>query len=31
MKICHITKATGVVGSEKHLLILLRGLDEARS
>lgn len=29
-RICHITKATGVAGSEKHLLMLLRGLDRAK-
>jgi glycosyltransferase involved in cell wall biosynthesis len=29
-RICHITKATGVAGSEKHLLMLLRGLDKAK-
>lgn len=30
MKICHITKATGVAGSEKHLLALLTSLDKAQ-
>jgi len=30
MKICHITKATGVAGSEKHLLTLLTNLDKAK-
>jgi glycosyltransferase involved in cell wall biosynthesis len=29
-RICHVTKATGVAGSEKHLLVLLRGLDKAK-
>jgi glycosyltransferase involved in cell wall biosynthesis len=29
-KICHVTKATGVAGSEKHLLTLLTGLDKAK-
>jgi glycosyltransferase involved in cell wall biosynthesis len=29
-RICHVTKATGVAGSEKHLLILLTGLDKAK-
>ena len=27
---CHITKATGVAGSEKHLLTLLTSLDKAK-
>ncbi len=30
MKICHITKATSVAGSEKHLLTLLTSLDKAK-
>jgi len=29
-RICHITKATGVAGSEKHLLTLLTSLDKAK-
>jgi len=29
-KICHIAKATGVAGSENHLLTLLPGLDKAK-
>ena len=29
-KICHITKATGVAGSENHLVTLLTGLDKAK-
>ena len=29
-RICHITKATGVAGSEKHLLTLLESLDKAK-
>lgn len=29
-RICHITKATGIAGSEKHLLMLLKGLDKAK-
>ncbi len=29
-KICHITKATGVAGSENHLLTLLPSLDKAK-
>jgi glycosyltransferase involved in cell wall biosynthesis len=29
-RICHVTKATGVAGSEKHLLTLLTGLDKAK-
>jgi len=29
-KICHFTKATGVAGSENHLITLLSGLDKAK-
>ena len=29
-RICHITKATGVAGSEKHLITLLTNLDKAK-
>jgi len=28
--VCHIAKATGVAGSEKHLLTLLTSLDKAK-
>ena len=30
VRVCHITKATGVAGSEKHLLTLLTSLDKAK-
>jgi len=30
IRVCHITKATGVAGSEKHLLTLLTSLDKAK-
>jgi len=29
-RICHIAKATGIAGSEKHLLAVLTGLDKAK-
>jgi len=30
VRVCHITKATGIAGSEKHLLTLLTGLNKAK-